>query len=116
MKRDIVFYQTEDGRCSVKEFLDDLPGKAAQKVVWTLTLLEELDSLPSIYFKKLTNSADIWEVRVSLGSDAYRIFCFFAGSAMVVLTHGLAKKTQKTPLKEIQRAEAYKRKYLARRK
>ena len=116
MKREVLFYQTDDGRCPVREFLDDLPGKTAQKIIWTLSLLEELDSLPSIYFKKLVNTDDIWEVRVSLGSDAYRIFCFFAGNSIVVLTHGLNKKTQKTPFREIERAESYKRQYLARRK
>ena len=115
MKRDVRFYHTDDGRCPVREFIDSLPGKAAQKVVWTLSLLEELDTLPAAYFKKLVNTDDIWEVRVSLGSDAYRIFCFFAGNSIVVLTHGLVKKTQKTPHREIERAEAYKREYLARR-
>jgi hypothetical protein len=60
MKRHVIFYQTDDGWCPVREFLDGLPGKAAQKVVWgTLSLLEELDSLPSTYFKKLVNSEDI---------------------------------------------------------
>lgn len=98
------------------EFLDSVPAKAAQKIVWTLSLLEELDSLPSSYFKKLVNTDDIWEVRASWGSDAFRIFCFFAGSSIVVLTNGLVKKTQKTAPKEIARAEDYKRQYLARRK
>ena len=79
-------------------------------------MLEELESIPSTYFKKLVNTDDIWEVRVSSGSDAYRIFCFFTGNSIVVLTHGLVKKTQKTPQREIERAEVYKREYLARRK
>jgi phage-related protein len=116
MKRKVIFYQTDKGRCPVREFLDRLPGKAAQKVVWTLSLLEDLDHLPSNYFKKLVNTDDIWEVRVSLGTDTFRLFCFFAGSAIVVLTNGLAKKTQKTPSIEIERAERYKREYLARSK
>ncbi len=116
MKRDVQFYQTAQGRCPVCEFIDSLTGKAAQKVVWTLSLLEELETLPAAYFKKLVNTDDIWEVRVSLGSDAFRIFCFFAGRSIVVLTHGLVKKTQKTPPREIERAEAYKREYLSRRK
>jgi phage-related protein len=115
MKRDVRFYQTDDGWCPVREFIDSLSGKAAQKVVWTLSLLEELDTLPAAYFKKLINTDDIWEVRITFGSDAYRIFCFFAGNSIVVLTHGLIKKTQKTPYREIERAEAYKREYLARR-
>jgi hypothetical protein len=62
----IRFYQTEDGRTPVKEFLDSLPGKTAQKVVWVLMLAEELDILPTTYFKKLVGSEDIWECRVSL--------------------------------------------------
>jgi len=115
MKREVVFYKKHDGRCPVREFLDTLPGKAAQKVIWTLSLLEELETLPSTYFKRLVNTEGIWEVRASSGNDAYRIFCFFAGDKLVVLTHGLAKKSLKTPLREIRRAESYRREYLARR-
>jgi len=115
MKRHVQFYTTTDGYCPVLEFIDSLPGKAAQKVTWTLTLLEELDTLPATYFKKLVNTDGIWEVRVSFGSDAYRVFCFFAGNAVVILTNGLVKKTQKTPPGEIERAEAYKLEYLTRR-
>jgi phage-related protein len=116
MIRDVKFYKTADGSCPVLEFIDSLSGKAARKVTWTLSLLEELESLPSTYFKKLVNTDGIWEVRVSAGSDIYRIFCFFAGNSVVILTHGLVKKTQKTPPSEIDRAEAYKREYLSRRK
>jgi hypothetical protein len=45
MGKIVRFYQTEDGKVPVKEFLDYLPGKAAQKVVWVLMLAEELDIL-----------------------------------------------------------------------
>jgi phage-related protein len=99
----------------VEVFLDSLPGKTAQKVVWTLSLFEDLDVLPSTYLKKLVGSEDIWECRIQHGSNAYRIFCFFDGSSVVVLTNGLVKKTQKTPKREIERAEAYRRDYLQRR-
>ena len=114
MKRDVRFYKTLDGFCPIKDFIDRLSGKAAQKITWTLSLMEELDVLPANYFKKLVNSDGIWEVRVSLGSNIYRIFCFFSAKSVVILTHGLVKKTQKTPPSEIERAEAYKREYLSR--
>ncbi len=116
MKRTVEFYKIANGHCPLLDFMDNLSGKAARKVTWTLSLLEELDVLPTTYFKKLVNSDGIWEVRISLGSNIYRIFCFFAGNAVVVLTHGLVKKTQKTPSGEIERAKAYKREYCARRK
>jgi len=61
------------------------------------------------------STEEIWECRIQRGSNAYRIFCFFDGNAVVVLTHGLIKKTRKTPVREIERAEAYRRDYLQRR-
>ena len=115
MGKTIIFYRTADGQCPVQDFLDSLPGKAAQKVTWVLSLLEELDIVPSSYFKKLVSTEGIWECRIQLGSNAYRIFAFFDGTSVVVLTHGLVKKTQKTPQREIERAEAYRKDYLQRR-
>lgn len=99
----------------MQEFLDDLPGKAAQKVTWVLNLLEDLAIVPSTYLKKLVSSEEIWECRIQLSSNAYRIFCFFDDNSVVVLTHGLIKKTQKIPQQEIKQAEAYRKDYLQRR-
>lgn len=91
-------------------------GKVARKVSWVLMLVEELDILPSTCFKKLAGSNDIWECRTQLGSNEYRILCFHAGSSVLVLTNGFVKKTQKTPAKEIERAETCKRDYFRRHK
>lgn len=92
-----------------------MSGKAAQKVTWVLKLLEDLDVVPANYFKKLVNTEEIWECRIQFASNAYRIFCFFEGDSVVVLTHGFTKKTQKTPRREIDRAEAYRKNHLKRR-
>jgi hypothetical protein len=51
MRRTVIFYKTQEGRCPVKGFLDSLSGKVAQKIVWVLNLLEDLDNIPSLYFK-----------------------------------------------------------------
>jgi phage-related protein len=80
-----------------------------------LSLVEDLDVVPSTYFKKLVSAEEIWECRIQPGSNAYRIFCFFDGHSVIVLSHGFIKKTQKTPQREIERAEAYRRDYLKRR-
>ncbi len=73
--------------------------------------------VPSIYFKKLFGTEEIWECRVQFGSDAYRLFCFFADKKdVVVITHGLIKKSQKIPRYEIQKAEIYRKDFLERRK
>jgi phage-related protein len=114
VNRNIIFYRTTDDRCPVQEFLDSLPGKVAQKIVWVLRLLEDLEIVPSSYFKKLVGTEEIWECRIQFGSNAYRILCFFIGNS-VVLSHGFVKKSEKTPANEIERAEAYRRDFLRRR-
>ena len=114
MNRTVIFYKTVDGKCPVQEFLDSLSGKVAQKIAWVLRSLEDVEMVPSFYFKKLVGTEEIWECRIQFGSNAYRIFCFFIDS-MVVLTHGFVKKTQKTPIREIEKAVAYRRDFLRRR-
>lgn len=116
MGRTVIFYKTAEGKCPVEDFLESLPGKVAQKVTWVLRLLEDLDVVPSSYFKKLVGTEEIWECRIQLGSNAYRIFCFFLGNSVVILTHGFIKKSRKTPANEIAKAETYRRDFLRRRK
>ena len=106
--------RTVDGKCPVQEFLDSLPGRVTQKIVWALRLLEDMDIVPASYFKKLAGTEDIWECRIQFGSNAYRIFCFFLNNS-VLLTHGFVKKSPKTPVREIERAEAYRRDFFKRR-
>ena len=94
--------------------MDSLESKQAQKVAWVLQLVEELDIVPVQYFKKLVASQEIWEVRVQVGNNIFRVLGFLDGAELVVLNHAFQKKTQKTPPKEIRIAEKRKRDYLAR--
>lgn len=113
--RQIIFYRTASGHAPVTAFLDSLTGKQAQKVVWVLRLVEELDVVPSQYFKKLVATEEIWEVRAQFGGNTFRVLGFFADVTVLVLTNGFAKKTQKTPPQEIALAEQRRRDYLERR-
>lgn len=112
--REIIFYRTDSGRCPIEEFLDSISGKQAQKVLWVLRLVQEMDSVPSQYLKKLVNTDDIWEVRVKIGSNTFRLLGFFDNDNLVIITNGFAKKTQKTPAQEIELAEQRKQDYLNR--
>ena len=109
--RTINFYRTRSGRCPVEEFLDALTSKQTQKVTWVLQLVEELEVVPTQYFKKLVNTDDIWEVRIQQGGNIFRMMGFFDGATLIILTQGFAKKSQKTPLDEIRLAESRKRDY-----
>ena len=114
--REILFYKTESGKCPVEDFLESLSSKQAQKVTWVLSLIEELPTIPSKYFKKLVSSDDLWEVRVNYSGDIFRLLGFFDGSQLIVLNHAFQKKTQKTPRTAIQVAQKRKQEYLNRRK
>jgi len=80
-----------------------------------LRLIEELPVIPKSYFKKLTNTDEIWEVRIAFGNNIFRILGFLDGSKLVVLNHAFQKKTQKTPQQAIKTAESRKRDYFKRR-
>lgn len=68
--------------------------------------------IPVKFFKLLENTDGIYEVRVITAFRSIRILCFFDGGDLVVLTNCFLKKTQKTPKKEIRKAEKIKADYL----
>ena len=114
--REILFYKTASGRCPAEDFLESLSSKQAQKVVWVLSLIEELPTIPDKYFKKLVSTDDLWEVRINYGGEIFRLLGFFDGSQLIVLNHAFQKKTRKTPRNAIQVAEKRKQEYFNRRK
>ena len=74
-------------------------------------LVEDLERVPETYLKHIENTDGLYEIRVQLGSDIFRIFCFFDKGQLVVLADGFQKKTQKTPKKEIEMAIKIKAEY-----
>lgn len=80
-------------------------------MVWTFELIEDLQRVPDTYLKHIENTDGLYEIRVQLGSDIFRIFCFFDKGKLVVLANGFQKKTQKTPKKEIEMALKIKAEY-----
>ncbi len=113
---EIQFYRTAAGACPVQEFLDSLGAKQGQKVLWVLRAVRELPRVPQQYFKKLEGTDDLWEVRAEFGGDAFRLLGFWDEGRLIILTNGFAKKTQKTPEREIALAEQRKRDHLNQRK
>lgn len=89
---------------------DTLPQKAKAKVLFNVTKARY--NLDPKLFKKLVDT-DIWEFRTLYNGIQYRLLSFWDAdmNAYVITTHGFIKKTQKTPQKEIDRAEAIKEEY-----
>ncbi len=108
-----IFYDLPNGTEPVKEFLDSLDTKMRAKMLRTIILLRDNGSqLHEPYSKSLDDG--IFELRAKVGSDITRVLYFFIVGRKVILTNGFIKKTQKTPLSEIEKAKRYRTEYLSR--
>lgn len=88
-----------------EDFFKEQTRKVQDKIIKVLDILEQVERVPSTYLNYIEGTNGLFEVRVQLGNNIFRIFCCFDGNKMVVLFSGFQKKTQKTPSSEIARAE-----------
>lgn len=105
-KRELFFFKDY-----FKDFYKEQPWKVQKKILWTLKLVETLNQIPEIYFKHLEGTEGLYEIRVAVGSNIFRIFCFFDKNNLVVIGNGFQKKTQKTPTQQLERAIKIKQEY-----
>ena len=105
-QRTIIFYKDY-----FENFFVGQRAKVQDKIIWTFDLIEELQRIPETYFKNIADTDGLYEIRIQLGSDIFRIFCFFDQGQLVVLANGYQKKSQKTPKQEIEKALKIKKEY-----
>src|SRR5690606_19842599 len=105
-KRELYFFKNY-----FEDFYEEQTDKVKKKIIWTLKVFEEMDRIPDTYLKHLKNTARIYEIRVQVGNNIFRIFCFFDLHNIVVISHRFQKKTQKTPKQQIERGEQIKKEY-----
>lgn len=110
---DVEFYETISGEQPAREFLLSLDKKMRAKMADTISILEDNGyELRLPYSRHL--SEGIFELRAKVGSDISRVLYFFYVDRKIILTNGFIKKTQKTPISEIERAKKYRADYLRR--
>jgi len=105
-KRNVFFY-----REYFMEFFEPLPDHVKEKITWTLNLIVELERIPTNYFKYLTSSSGLYEIRIEYSSNIYRVFSFFDEGNLLVVINGFQKKSNKVPLRKIELAEKLKKNY-----
>lgn len=91
------------------DFYNPLPQKVKEKVDYVLQIVISVQKISTKFFKHFEDG--IYEIRIEVGSNIYRIFSFFDDDKLVVLLHGFQKKTQETPKKEIEQAKKLRRMY-----
>jgi putative addiction module killer protein len=85
------------------DFYNPLKQNVKDKIDYVLQIVISVQRIPTRFFKHLEDG--IYEIRIEVGGNIYRIFTFFDDNKLVILLHGFQKKTQKTPRKEIERAK-----------
>ena len=105
-KREITVYGTD-----FWDFYNSQKKKVQDKIDHVIGLVRVLRMIPEKYFKHIEGEVGLFEIRVKVGSNIYRIFCFFDEGNLVILLNGFQKKTNKTPRNEIDRAIRLRQKY-----
>jgi phage-related protein len=97
--REIIAYKNY-----FEDFLIKQPNKVQDKIFKILEAIETLERIPTTYLKLISGTNGLYEARIQLGTDIWRVFCFFDKGKLVILLNGFQKKTQKTPKNELERA------------
>lgn len=98
------------------EFYNAQNAEVQIKIDWTIGIVNTLQFIPSKYFEHLTGTDGLFEMRIKVNSNIYRIFCCFDEGNLVILFNGFQKKTQKTPKSEIEKASKLKKEYFEEKK
>jgi phage-related protein len=98
--REIKFYKHY-----FNEFFTAQTDPTRRKIAQTLVWLREVDRLPVSILKSIEGRKGLYEIRIEVGNNIFRVFCCFDKGNLVILFNGFQKKTQKTPTKELDEAE-----------
>ena len=94
-------------------FLNSLPKKLYGKTLYVIDLLGQFGPYLAMPHSRKLKGHDLWELRVQQGSDICRLFYFYNGAHVYIVTSGYRKKTQRTSVREIERAKHIRNEFLA---
>lgn len=106
MERTLLFYKDY-----FSDFYENQSDSVKKKIDWTLLLIQDLQVIPEKFFKHIEGTDGLYEIRIKVGRNIYRVFAFFDKGKIIVVANGFQKKTQKTPKREIERALIIKKEY-----
>ncbi|MEO6229846.1 MAG: type II toxin-antitoxin system RelE/ParE family toxin [Ferruginibacter sp.] len=95
--RALIFY-----RHYFHEFFDRQNEKVKEKIDYVLFVMTHTERVPEKFLKHIEGQKGLYEIRIEVGNNIFRIFCCFHKGKVVVLFNGFQKKTQKTPKGEIE--------------
>jgi phage-related protein len=109
----ILYYETEDGRCPIRDFIDTCKEREQAKLFSWFSLLEsEGPNLPRPYADFLADG--IHELRIKLSRGQVRLLYFFCYRDFIVFTHPFIKRVKRVSQKQIDMAKSYREDFLSR--
>ena len=94
-----------------QDFYLEQNEKVREKIGYIFRVIKTVDKIPEKFLKHIEGTDGLFEIRIEVGSNIYRVFCCFDKGNLVVLFNGFQKKTQKIPKQEIEMAEKLKKEY-----
>ena len=105
-ERKIIFH-----RHFFQDFYLELAENVQEKIGYVFRVIETVEKVSEKFLKHIEGTDGLFEIRIEVGSNIYRIFCCFDKDNLVVLFNGFQKKTQKTPKQELEMAVKLKDEY-----
>lgn len=93
------------------DFLETVSEKVREKIDYIFLLLVVEERISSKFIRHIEGADGLYEIRVQMEGNIYRIFCCFDDGRLVVLFNGFQKKTQKAPTKELTKAKKIMKEY-----
>jgi len=105
-ERQIIFHGQH-----FQDFYLEQNAKVREKIGFVFRVIKTVDKIPEKFLKHLEGTDGLFEIRIEVSSDIFRIFCCFDKGNVVVLFNAFQKKSQKTPKQQIELAEKLKKEY-----
>lgn len=86
-------------------------AKVQEKIEFVLRIIRQVEKVPKTFLKHMEGIEGLYEIRIEYGSNIYRIFCCFDQGFVVILFNGFQKKSQKTPVGEMELAQKLMKEY-----
>jgi len=108
MVREIRFYKNY-----FIDFYISLDTSVQEKIEYVFKVIRTVDRIPEKFFKHIAGSDGLYEIRIKVASEIFRVFCCFDKGKVVILFNGFQKKSQKIPKNEIEKATRLKQEYFS---
>jgi phage-related protein len=93
------------------DFYNSQKQNVQDKIDFVIGVVRTLRIVPERFLKHIEGTDGLYEIRIKVGNNIFRIFCFFDEGNLVILLGGFQKKSEKTPRREIINAERIKNEY-----